>query len=619
MLKIVCLLTLLLVLSMACSDGDEPTTATMPESQEIQGLRSSGPYDGPPSLEETILASTIVAKARLRSVSATTVSYPDYGSFIGPSPVGFEPPPFYGALSHRFDVSEYIVGTGDNHLTAIVWGGGDDTQEDAVASSQRLLKERDTQWDNRDAIIFLTDEDPQGRYALGSIWRGDRYSIDSPYWRAWLPAESGGASGASGATRTSSDSQRFLLEAPSGASGAFGASGGSGESGASTITLGGMKQKIAGLQQEIAVGDGTPEYSQCVREKYEAERKLAHHISLYGDPYRRFDRTIESGSPAGTLAYDPDPAGPPPSAPRPPGETYGLARVMGRDAHLFTAIPAPGWEYRTARPLPAGEYRFFDVYTPAELVPCDGEPEKEKYQWEIILQVTAPDGVLHEAFFDPQTLSSGDGYIRSGDLSTGDLSPAAFTTGDTTTTGDATTTGDTITITSLYATVDSVTMTLSPYNALAGHTLDFITGDGTTSLSLDADAATGDSTAGTLTWVVGSQPWSSGDELMLRITEPWFGVRVDLSPREEGSRTLTDITISWADPQTCSDGYFVALYDGDTVVRRLGYPDATTTSISNSTGMQWDSIPGRTSTARVNCTDSGWRTVGDVPLTSGLP
>ena len=590
-----------------------PTSKPLRDGEEIQGVPPS--YDGVASLEEAIVNSAVIARARLRSVSATTISFHDlYDPFYS------EGRGHFGALEHLFDVSEYLVGTGDGQLKAMVFHArGNDTVAKAATTSNSLLQERDTQWDNRDAIIFLLQMDPsnQDRYVLGDIWRDDRYSIASRYWRAWLPAATGGASGASGATRTSSDSQRFLLEAASGASGAFGARG---QSGAGTISLGGLKQKISALQREIAAGDGTPEYSQCVREKYKEARELAHHISIYGDyNTRTFNESIESGLPAGTLAYDPSPSGLPPSAPRPPGKTYGLARVIGQDAHLFTAIPAPGREFRTTRPLPGGEFRFYDFYTPAELVPCDGRHEKLKYQWEIIVQVTSSEGTLYEAFFDPQTLGSGDGYISSGDVITGDLSPAAFSTGDTTTTGDATATGDTIAITSLYGTGDSVTMTLSPYNNLAGHTLDFITGDGTTSLSLNADNATGDSTAETLTWAVGSQPWSSGDQLMLRITEPWFGVRVALSPRQGERQTYTDITISWADPQTCGSQYFVGLYQGDTPVRIWGYHPATPTGITRNTGLTWGSNPINTWTARVHCGDDDWRLVGDVPLTSGLP
>ncbi len=330
---------------------------------------------------------------------------------------------------------------------------------------------------------------------------------------------------------------------------------------------------------------------------------MAHHISVHGDHNARiFNESIESGLPAGTLAYDPAPFGLSPSAPKPPGKAYGLSQVIGQDAHLFTAIQPPGREFHTTRPLPAGTFQFFDFYTPLELVPCDGRPDEKKYQWKVIVEVTAPKGTIHEAFFDPQALSSGDGYEGS----TGDLSPATFDVGSTA-----------HTITSLYGTGDAVTMVLSPYVDLTAHTLDFITGDGTTMLSLTG--ATGDSTAGTLTWAVDGQPWSSGDELMLRIIEPWFGVRVALSPRQGERQTYTDITISWTDPQTCGSQYFVGLYQGDTPVRIWGYHPATPTGITRNTGLTWGSNPINTWTARVHCGDDDWRLVGDVPLTSGLP
>ena len=125
--------------------------------------------------------------------------------------------------------------------------------------------------------------------------------------------------------------------------------------------------------------------------------------------------------------------------------------------------------------------------------------------------ISLPNTML-ETLFAP--VSSGDavGYFGTGDA----LKPTTFRTGDAS-----------ITVQSLKWQDNAVTLELSPYNALAGQTLDFITGDGTTSLSLEASAATGDSAAGTLTWAVESQPWASGDELMLRIREantpPEFG------------------------------------------------------------------------------------------------
>ena len=53
--------------------------------------------------------------------------------------------------------------------------------------------------------------------------------------------------------------------------------------------------------------------------------------------------------------------------------------------------------------------------------------------------------------------------------------------------------------------------------SLSGQVLDFIGLDGNVILSLFADDATANSTAGTYTWTMSSQPWADGDKLMLRI------------------------------------------------------------------------------------------------------
>ena len=619
------LVVLALALTLSCLSSREREVVSVlsndPQEQLEFETDSNWRYAKPfVSLEGRVATADVIVKGRLLSTDVVaTQSYPVYGSKE-------DPLVHIVWLEFTFGQLEYLKGTGDRQVTAVVEVSKEyDTAEEARAARSASLTLHDTRWDNREAVLFLYKGGlPPGngsKLLLGYTGPTndkfhDRYSLYSISDRVWLPS----VVGARGST-TRSGSQAFLLSPNGGGAGGSDSRRSAGQSGSSTITLAKLKAKIAKFEGEVADGDGSDDYRRCVQYKYMAESRVAalkaandftgstYFTALYDG------ETIASGSPAGTLAYEgfqlwggePE-----------PGARPAVYVLLGKDGHLFTG----SWESlaHTKRPLPAGEYRFYLGVASALTLLCNAIPEEELKRTQVRVTVVAPEGVLHEALFDPQAIGSGVGYISSGDLSTGDLSPAAFSTGDTTTTGDATTTtGDTITISSLYATGDAVTMSLSPYVDLTGHTFDFITGDGTTSLTLTGDAATGDSTAGTLTWAVSSQPWSSGDQLMLRITEPWFGVRVDLSPREEGSRTLTDITISWADPQTCSDGYFVALYDGDTVVRTLGYPDATTTSISNSTGMQWDSIPSLTSTARVNCMDNNWRLVGDVPLTSGLP
>ena len=55
----------------------------------------------------------------------------------------------------------------------------------------------------------------------------------------------------------------------------------------------------------------------------------------------------------------------------------------------------------TSRPLPAGEYRFFFNGMWAGRLICNAYSELERNLDDNFVTVTAPKGVLHEAFFDP--------------------------------------------------------------------------------------------------------------------------------------------------------------------------------------------------------------------------
>ncbi len=328
------------------------------------------------------------------------------------------------------------------------------------------------------------------------------------------------AAGASSGASSGGDSQEYLLDAPSQTGSSTGdISSASSTSSTSTITLGNLKNRIEEVTAELNRGDGSEAYKECVKRKYLTERRARYYRELDGsDLYGRSPmvNNLGSGQPAGALLHERDNHG---LYPNQKAKTW----LESGDASLFTVVQGdptsvdydkdgkltPGEDgiyftemFSTVRPLPAGKYKFDlkEVWSP--FFPCN---YAISLGWTVT--VTAPDGTTHEAFFDPQTIGSGDGYISSGNLSTGDLSPAAFTTGDTTTS-----------ITSFYGTGDAVTMTLSPYVDLTTHIFDFITGDGTTMLSLTG--ATGDSAAGALTWGVSKKPWSSGDQLMLRISEP---------------------------------------------------------------------------------------------------
>ncbi len=533
---------------------------------------------------------------------------------------------YYGAsvasLKQRIHDADVVVratllSTGDGTLTfrAVEYLKGTGSQEFTINAD---TTGRSAEWDNREAVLFLNTSSGEGAsgssgtrdvsqsvfefpdtagtpFSVGQwgdesgTYRGDLpqgYTVNSRN-PVWIPAVTESSSTGSSTTRSHIPNHNpdFITEA-----------GGD----PPTASLQDIRDIVAWL------GGGTSaNYTECVERALAHERDRRDAIASYNwEPGYAREAQIPSGT-VETLYYGDW-----------GGDGHPVLWEEGQDKDLFESgiedtdtDPTNGFNgyLRTARSLPAGTYNF-DFYRQGYLFThCNYVSPYYFFRWTV--EVVAPELTVLEAFFDPQTIGSGDGYISSGDHSTGDLSDTMFKV----TVGDVD-----VSIDSLKHESSAVTMALSPYNALAGHTLDFITGDGTKNLSLDADSATWDATAGTLIWAVSAQPWSSGDQLMLRITEPWSGVKVALSPREEGRASLTDITISWADPGICEAQYFVALYNGDAPVRIWGYHPSTTTSVTRNTGLTWDGWQTHSWTARVIC-EAGWRTVGDVRLASGLP
>ncbi len=403
-----------------------------------------------------------------------------------------------GTLEHRFDVLEYLKGSAPGtELVAIVIEGDHRRATEALAAEdgKALLAGRDARWDGREAVVFLTGNDPwlpdlseAGRFRLGAIrstlgFYSDFYSIGSLFDKAWLPlSSSGGATGASG-------ERRYLLDVP--------ASGASGQSDATpTITLAALKAEIAAIESVVAAGGGTDAYRDCLYTKYRKVRETDSYDGPGDYYYLRYDEAIESGQPAETLVHTELQLGlrePSQMAPN-----WGEYRIIGRDHALFVADQRMA--VTTARPLPAGVYKFNPFGISQDEIICDAVPEKEKKRIETFVTVTAPSGTVHEAFFDPATIGTAVGA----DGTNGALTPTAFTVG-----------GVSTALQSLKWESGTATLELSPAASLTGHALDLIALDGSVALSLDGGAAT--VSGGTLTWSVADQPWQAGDLLMFRI------------------------------------------------------------------------------------------------------
>ena len=155
------------------------------------------------------------------------------------------------------------------------------------------------------------------------------------------------------------------------------------------------------------------------------------------------------------------------------------------------------------RPLAQGTYVVHEYWQPFVAVPCNFYAEDEYVEWSV--EVKAPAGTLHEAFFDPVALSGGD---VGATWEYGVIEPYEFTVGS-----------DDVKIDGLEWLNGGVLLRLDRYVPLSGQTLDFIELDGSVSTSLDFADALANESVGMWSWSVDSQPWEDGDLLMLRIRE----------------------------------------------------------------------------------------------------
>ena len=488
--------------------GPEPGPAALQPTDEAQEASPSFGGDikfgSTISLEERILEAEAIA--RVRFISAKQVV--EFVRLKRSTHV------YAGSLEFTFEVLEYLKGSGGTNVKAVVYDGDErhQTRAEAEASDEDFLAERETRWDDREAIVFLNKDSDlmpstsqADRYWMAYLRANgqDGYTVASRWRPSWLPDAA--APGTAGSA--AKGEQRFLLEAPESGTGTADASGQTRNIQAETITTSALKALIGRLQAKVDAGDGSEDYHECVLGKYSWEQEIQLRKEyLEADPDQQFaiqfDRQIASGMPAGTEAYVGGDFLILSEASRLNKPAYGddLVVKTGRDADLF----AKGWPLTaiTARPLPASEYKFYWAEQSRIDALCGSMPEDHRTRREVIITVTAPEGTLHEAFFDPVTLASGVGA----DSSNGVLNPASFTVDGTSTS-----------ITGLKWESGSVVLSLSPYSSLSGHKLDFIELDGSVSLSLAVSSATEDTTAGTLTWSVSDQPWHHGDTLMLRI------------------------------------------------------------------------------------------------------
>ena len=496
----------------AVSEGLLPDGFPMIQQPTQSGTTAPLIYLGPTSLEERILASPVIARVVLDSATSTVESSTTLDGTTK----------YVAILEFNFSVQEYLKGSGATNIVAI-WNAGEifDSRQEAEAALPDIVAVRDTQWDDREAIVFLQNSvtylpstEQAGRFYLSGkvIVSGisdNGYSIASLHNKLWLPA----AAAIGAPSQPSGDQQNFLLDVPP-ATGT-----------APTITLGDMKNRIAGVAAKLDTGD-SEEYRECVRLTYQYEARDRHYWATYpdrsGSVYGNsppHEHEFDSGLAMGSILYEDDF-----SLGKTADKTADKLNQLwldGGDVDLFNVeydTPVPydlsgdgvhdSFQFTrkvvSARPLPEGVYRFHYNFRGTIFVPCDGYTDR--YEWTVT--VDAPEGTLHEAFFDPVT----DGTAVAADSTSGVLDPATFTDAN-----SASATIERIAWEPGTGESGTVKLKLSPHDGIANHTVNFIALDGSLSLSLQVADATVDATTETLSWAVTSQPWQSGDELMLRV------------------------------------------------------------------------------------------------------
>ena len=449
----------------------------------------------PPSLESQIFHSDVIVLATLMSVTTTVETVPSEDAGVAPT---------YRAVQElRFTVHEYLKGSGPNVLLVIARTKGTFlTKADARKVADRTLTKRTTTWDDRRAVVFLRD--PNKPYtswggASGASASASRlgftlqnyplgefeYSVDT-LARTWLPASDATVSAIAQGASGTADSATFITDGAT--------------STPPTVSLGQVRAGIVEMVATMKKGKGIEGYEDCMLSKLLAERYRRE------DPWIPFlfEKTLTSGSAAGTLVYEEG---------RFEGEPkYHRYWLKGRDKNHFQGLivdddsyASTGYYYTiaTTRPLHAGSYSVNLHIQHYKDVPCNVLPDEVKSEHAVT--VTAPTGTVHEAFFDPVAIGSDVGA----DGSNGVLKPNAFGHNSATTT-----------IGSIRWGSQQVTVTSSPSALPANHHVDFIALDGTVALRLDVDDAT-QTTSGsvrTLTWGVCARPWSAGDKLMLRLS-----------------------------------------------------------------------------------------------------
>ena len=490
---------------------------------------------GERSLEERIARSDYIVRATMSSMSSSSVAIEELEDYRV-------------IMEFTFKVHEYLKGQGPSEIVAVWIGGWEySSLESAEMDRPDIVARRDTQWDSRESIVFMRDlsfppnwpgptfeelfTEPERQFlSFGfETYKDDNFSLHSKEAKLWLPSAVPPDTALS--STSTAENKAFLLDLPGTPDGALAdaLTDGTAYPGPPTINLADLKAEVKKISDRFAGGNGSEEFKHCVEFVYEYERTK----DYYGSPrngglvnhLEPWNLRRVSGRHAGTVLHTYE------NRDRIYSNVLNQIWFEGKDASLFTQsiegvssrdsngdgkITPPRTagtdllspdrisytqKIITTRPIPAGEYTAVKKEIWPAFSAC-------KYTISVDWNVTyiAPDGTIHEAFFDPVALAGGG--VGADTFGNGVLRPQALTFN-----------GKSSSLESLSWQSGKVTLALTDGIDLTGLNLDFINLNGNTALSLKAGVAPANSTKKTYTWPVANAPWAAGDLLMIRLRE----------------------------------------------------------------------------------------------------
>ena len=304
------------------------------------------------------MRSDVIARVMLTSVQAKAKTLPS-GPGVAPT---YRP---IQELRFRIVQGGYLKGSGGAEIVVEVldpFGPTYLTEAKALSAAQAWVADRNTAWDDREAVLFLeqekADTGPDGtagtsyRFAK-AIAYGTDYAVESLN-PVWLPADTS----ATGQSSHETPTPPVFLSGPTP------------EAGSTTpsIALDALRSQIAAVAATLAKGAGIAGYEACLWRRIESERWHRAYQAVYGQPYviPAIERQTPSGLPAGTTLKELDYS----------GYEYPKVWLSGTDAGRFQVV-APGGpgssalSFRTARPLSGGVYRFVHIWQFRHWAPCN--------------------------------------------------------------------------------------------------------------------------------------------------------------------------------------------------------------------------------------------------------